>query len=125
MTRILLLLVFLTSLSPLSVAQEVTEEDPFSDYSYLWESTKKDKKKKKKNMEVKQPLPLTDSLAEQPAPLPSDSIQLEEPTVVVDSIENSVDNLAATEAQILQDSLKQAQREAKRAEREEKGKDDK
>lgn len=40
--------VFLLSLSVPVWAQD-TEEDPYADYSYLWEDTKKKKKKKKKN----------------------------------------------------------------------------
>ena len=43
-------LIALLSVSP-TVAQDELEDDPFSDYSHLWENTKKKKKKNKKSNE--------------------------------------------------------------------------
>lgn len=126
MKRILPVLVLLTSLPLISFSQETTEEDPFADYSYLWESSEKSKKKKKKkSKEVQQPVPLIDSLPQQSTVVPVDSAKIEEPTQVVDNVENTAKDLAALEAKNLQDSIRQAQREAKRTEREENGKDKK
>lgn len=145
-----------------SYAQE-TEEDPFAEYSYLWEDTKKDKKKKKKkdteqsvqnsvsadtipdNNIVQTPVDstqqvnvLSDStqLANQPGDstmnLEPEAMQpvitadttitdeqvIDEPAEVPSDSGLSAEELAAIEQEkYLQDSLKKAQREAKRAER--------
>ncbi|WOK06753.1 hypothetical protein RT717_27160 [Imperialibacter roseus] len=66
------------------VAQEQEAEDPFADYSYLWENTKKKKKKKdKKAGKVDQPQAIVDTLVAEPASL-ADTLTL--PTQPLDSI---------------------------------------
>ncbi|MEQ8582840.1 MAG: hypothetical protein RIC30_12120 [Marinoscillum sp.] len=93
--------VFLLSLSVPALAQE-TEEDPYADYSYLWEDTKKKKKKKKKNdapeevktESVSEPIqpeeeviytPPADTLIDEPA---TDSLQPSE-DLPLDSLEEA------------------------------------
>ena len=66
------------------VAQEQEAEDPFADYSYLWENTKKKKKKKdKKAGKVDQPQAVVDTLVAEPASV-ADTLTL--PTQPLDSI---------------------------------------
>lgn len=115
-------------------AQETVEEDPFSDYSYLWEDTKKKKKDKKKKTKEEQPAKemAADSTLSEPVPAPIDSVQdvstipadstvLEEPVVAVDSTQLEEEPLEP--ATTAQDSIKQANKAAKREARKEKQKD--
>lgn len=70
------------------MAQESSEENEYSDYSYLWEDTKKDKKKKKKNKKntnttedtkIETPIINPDTLETVTKPLaPTDSIPLDD-----------------------------------------------
>lgn len=58
-------------------AQQTTEEDPFADYSYLWEKPKKKKKKKQKTSGQPEKLINTDSIAQDSlAPAPSTAAPL-------------------------------------------------
>ncbi|CAD5246733.1 MULTISPECIES: hypothetical protein [unclassified Imperialibacter] len=79
----LLVASFFLSVAAPVVAQEQEAEDPFADYSYLWENTKKKKKKKDKKAEkVDQPTVAADTLT---APVPVvDTLTL--PTQPLDSI---------------------------------------
>lgn len=58
-------------LAPQVLAQETTGEDPYSDYSYLWEDTKKKKKDKKRNGKEE---PQQTTVAQPAAPLLADSL---------------------------------------------------
>ncbi|MBU2913173.1 hypothetical protein [Reichenbachiella agariperforans] len=105
MRKVLPLLIVLISLSTLSFAQETPEEDPFADYSYLWEDTKKDKKKKKKkNKET--------NTAEQVAPaaaVVADTTKVKPETITVDSLSQTAvaDSLASEELIIPTDTVVQ------------------
>ncbi|RJE74828.1 hypothetical protein [Reichenbachiella sp. MSK19-1] len=105
MRKVLPLLIVLISLSTLSFAQETPEEDPFADYSYLWEDTKKDKKKKKKkNKET--------NTTEQVAPaaaVVADTTKVKPETITVDSLSQTAvaDSLASEELIIPTDTVVQ------------------
>lgn len=119
MKRILLPLLLIFAVTVSSLAQEPVEEDPYSDYSYLWEDNKKDKKKKKKKKEVQAPLESADSLTQQLPDAPLDSIRQIVNSIDSTSLNTDAEVLLAEPAQSLEDSI----RTAKRAERAEKGKE--
>lgn len=134
MKRILLFILFNSIFFSLAQAQETATEDPFADYSYLWEDSKKKKKDKKKKTEKTEPVAQT-------SPAQTDTIpRTEEPNTVVSDSTQQVDNIqpadtvdlpqqtVATDSldkinqaeQARLDSLQQIEREEKRAERKEK-----
>ncbi|MCV9385867.1 hypothetical protein [Reichenbachiella ulvae] len=91
MRKVLLGLIFLNLLPFITLAQETEEEDPFAEYSYLWEDLDKKKKKKRKQKEedsqTQEVAPAADTLITEEAPVVSDTLQQEE--VAVDSLDNS------------------------------------
>ncbi|SMD31854.1 hypothetical protein SAMN04488029_0192 [Reichenbachiella faecimaris] len=130
MRRTVLFLLVITGFASLGFAQESTEEDPFSDYSYLWEDSKKKKKDKKKKQKVEAQVAdvAADSSVTTTSSIPVDSVQvdstsLEEELVVVDSTNLIEDSLVAKEVNSTQDSIRQAEKDAKREARKEKQKD--
>ncbi|WP_109831001.1 hypothetical protein [Reichenbachiella versicolor] len=109
---VLLSLLTVTGLNHLQ-AQDTVEEDPFADYSYLWEKPEKKKKKKKKSKT--EPVAIDSLVSEAGA----DSTQFETITEsVADSLTQDMATLAADQA--AQDSLNQIAKDEKRAERQEK-----
>lgn len=105
-------------------AQETKTEDPYADYSYLWEKPKKTKKKKSKKKNptktvAKDSLQLNDSTRTQKQ-LPSDTTQTQVPsdTTQTESVEQELDTIDPDK--VLQDSLKQAKKAEKRAQQKDK-----
>jgi len=150
----LLLLLFLLTAGVLPLfAQESSEEDSYSDYSYLWEDSKKNKKKKKKNKkntssneETKtvETLVSSDTLDIVTDTAPEiDSVSLEEDIAIEatsppDTVTEKSNDLETVETvveiatintdsinrvQNLQDSVKKAEKLQKRTARNEKNKD--
>lgn len=119
--------------SPL-IAQETKKEDPYSDYSYLWEKSKKEKNKKSKKKNRKtvtaDSIQVNDSTRLQKQFL-ADSLQRSLPSDTTQTTPNSpvdttkTDNLddqleVIDKEQLLQDSLKQAAKAEKKAQQKEK-----
>lgn len=84
MLKSLLSLCFIVYLFGLVQPVMAQEEDPFADYSYLWEDDKKKKKKKKKNKKEEQ-VSTEDAVSDQAAPaaqsVVADSVPPAEPAV--------------------------------------------
>ncbi len=112
-------------------AQE--EEDPFADYSYLWEKPEKKKKEKKKKKQQQQDSTQTEKTVQADSLQVADSTQVETvvtdtldqttPEVVVDTVNTALTaaEIAALEReQFVQDSIKSAEKAEKQAKRKEK-----